>query len=164
MVSSAFQPENEITSKPPHWIAHHPTIENFRVIFTSENQEITYENRKQGDTATGGFIPSTAKYLLPSMWNSFIVGITVVLLNLIISIPAAYAMAKIRFIGRSTSVYFMLATRVIPDIALVVPFFSFIQKLGLMDSKLSLIITYLAITIPFSVFILVSYFESLLMS
>jgi multiple sugar transport system permease protein len=37
----------------------------------------------------------------------------------------------------------------------------FIQKLGLMDSKLSLIITYLAITIPFSVFILVSYFESL---
>jgi ABC-type glycerol-3-phosphate transport system permease component len=45
MVSSAFQPENEITSKPPHWIAHNPTIENFRVIFTSEKQEVTYENR-----------------------------------------------------------------------------------------------------------------------
>ncbi len=161
MISSSFQPENEITSKPPHWIPHHPTMENFKAIFFSEKEEVTYENRKQGDTASGGFIPSTAKNLLPSMWNSFVVGITVVILNLIISTPAAYAMAKIRFIGRSTSIYFMLATRVIPDIALVVPFFLFIQKLGLMDNKLSLMITYLAITIPFSVFILVSYFESL---
>jgi len=161
MISSSFQPENEITAKPPHWIPKTPTLENFGAIFVSENKEITYENRKQGDTATGGFIPSTAKNLLPSMWNSFIVAITVVLLNLLISTPAAYAMAKIRFIGRSTSIYFMLATRVIPEIALVVPFFLFIQKLGLMDNKLSLIITYLAITIPFSVFILVSYFESL---
>jgi multiple sugar transport system permease protein len=55
----------------------------------------------------------------------------------------------------------MLSTRVIPDIALVVPFFLFVQKLGLMDNLLSLIITYLAITVPFSIFILTGYFESL---
>ena len=55
----------------------------------------------------------------------------------------------------------MLATRVIPDIALVVPFFLFIHKLGLLDNLWSLIITYLAITVPFSVFVLLSYFESL---
>ena len=51
--------------------------------------------------------------------------------------------------------------RVIPDIALVVPFFLFICNLGLLDSLWSLIITYLAVTVPFSVFILVSYFKSL---
>jgi multiple sugar transport system permease protein len=50
---------------------------------------------------------------------------------------------------------------VIPDIALVVPFFLFIRSLGLLDSLWSLIITYLAITVPFSLFVLVSYFESL---
>jgi multiple sugar transport system permease protein len=161
MVSSSFQAESEITSKPPHWIPHQPTVENFAAIFTSEHKEVTYENRKQGDTATGGFIPSTAKNLLPSMWNSFLVAILVVVLNLLVSIPAAYAMAKIRFIGRSASIYFMLTTRVIPDIALVVPFFLFVQKLGLLDNIFSLVITYLAITVPFSVFILVSYFESL---
>jgi multiple sugar transport system permease protein len=55
----------------------------------------------------------------------------------------------------------MLTSRVIPDIALVVPFFLFVQKLGLMDNLLSLVITYLAITIPFSIFILTGYFESL---
>ena len=161
LVSSSFQSEAEITSKPPHWLPHHPTIENFAAIFTARDKVVTYETRKEGDPASGGFIPSTAKHLLPSMWNSFLVALAVVVLNLVVSVPAAYAMAKIRFIGRSASIYFMLATRVIPDIALVVPFFLFIQKLGLLDSLGSLIITYLAITVPFSVFVLLSYFESL---
>ncbi|WP_292937377.1 carbohydrate ABC transporter permease [Noviherbaspirillum sp.] len=161
LVSSSFQSEAEITSVPPHWVPHAPTMDNFNAIFKAKENVVTYETRKEGDTATGGFIPSTAKNLLPSMWNSFIVAIAVVILNLLVSVPAAYAMAKIRFIGRSTSIYFMLTTRVIPDIALVVPFFLFVQKLGLLDNLLSLIITYLAITVPFSIFILLGYFESL---
>lgn len=160
LLSSSFQSESEITSKPPHWIPHHPMLENFEAIFGAD-KEVTYENRRQGDTATGGYIPSTAKNLLPAMWNSTIVAVVVVILNLLVSIPAAYALAKIRFVGRSSSIYLMLTTRVIPDIALVVPFFLFIRKLGLMDRLGSLVITYLAITVPFSIFILVSYFEGL---
>ena len=161
LVSSSLQSEAEITSVPPHWIPDDPTLYNFAAIFKTSSEVVTYENRKQGDTATGGFIPSTAVNLLPSMKNSFLVAVAVVLLNLLVSVPAAYALAKIRFVGRSTSIYFMLSTRVIPDIALVVPFFLFVQKLGLMDNLWSLIITYLAITVPFSIFILTGYFESL---
>lgn len=161
LLSSSFQSEAEITSVPPHWIPHQPTLENFAAIFQARDKVVTYENRKQGDTATGGYIPSTAKNLLPSMWNSLVVAIAVVILNLLVGVPAAYALAKIRFIGRKSSIYFMLTTRVIPDIALVVPFFLFVQKLGLLDNLLSLVITYLAITVPFSIFILTGYFESL---
>lgn len=161
LVSSSFQSEAEITSVPPHWIPHEPTAQNFTAIFTAKEEVVTYENRRQGDTASGGYIPSTAKNLLPAMWNSFIVAIAVVILNLLVSVPAAYAMAKIRFVGRTSSIYFMLTTRVIPDIALVVPFFLFVQKLGLLDNLASLIVTYLAITVPFSIFILLGYFESL---
>jgi multiple sugar transport system permease protein len=161
MVSSSFQPETEITSVPPHWIPHAPTLENFRAIFTTGEKAVTYATRRHGDPATGKFIPSTAKNLLPGMGNSLIVALSVVVLNLLVSVPAAYAMAKVRFVGRSASIYLMLTTRVIPDIALVVPFFLFIRKLGLLDNLLSLIITYLAITVPFSVFILLGYFESL---
>ena len=149
LVSSSFQSEAEITSVPPHWVPEQPTLENFAAIFQSSEEVVTYENRKEGDTATGGFIPSTAANLLPSMKNSFIVALAVVVLNLLVSVPAAYALAKIRFIGRTSSIYFMLSTRVIPDIALVVPFFLFVQKLGLMDNLWALIITYLAITVPF---------------
>lgn len=161
LVSSSIQSEAEITSVPPHWIPDHPTLDNFAAIFKTQSEVVTYENRKQGDTATGGFIPSTAANLLPSMKNSFLVALAVVVFNLLVSVPAAYALAKIRFIGRTSSIYFMLSTRVIPDIALVVPFFLFVQKLGLMDNLWSLIITYLAITVPFSIFILTGYFESL---
>ena len=161
LVSSSIQSEAEITSVPPHWIPDHPTLDNFAAIFKTKNEVVTYENRKQGDTATGGFIPSTAANLLPSMKNSFLVALAVVVFNILVSVPAAYALAKIRFIGRTSSIYFMLSTRVIPDIALVVPFFLFVQKLGLMDNLWSLIITYLAITVPFSIFILTGYFESL---
>ena len=161
LVSSSFQSEAEITSVPPHWIPHRPTAENFAAIFQARDKVVTYENRKKGDSATGGYIPSTAQNLLPSMWNSLVVAVAVVILNLLVAVPAAYALAKIRFIGRKGSIYFMLATRVIPDIALVVPFFLFVQKLGLLDNLLSLVITYLAVTVPFSIFILTGYFESL---
>jgi multiple sugar transport system permease protein len=161
LLSSSFQGEAEITSRPPHWIPHEPTLENFEAIFQAREKKVTYETRRAGDPATGGYIPSTARNLLPSMWNSLVVAVTVVILNLVVGVPAAYAMAKIRFIGRSTSIYFMLTTRVIPDIALVVPFFLFIRTFGLLDHLGSLVITYLAITVPFSIFILVGYFESL---
>jgi multiple sugar transport system permease protein len=161
LVSSSFQTEAEIVSVPPHWIPENPTLENFEAIFFQEFEEVTYETRRQADPASGGYIPSTAKDLLPSMWNSVIVAVSVVFLNLLVGVPAAYAMAKIRFWGRRASIYTILTTRVIPDITLVVPFFLVIRNLGLLDHVGSLIITYLAITVPFTVFILVSYFESL---
>ena len=141
LVSSSFQSEAEITSVPPHWIPHRPTAENFSAIFQARDKVVTYENRKKGDSATGGYIPSTAQNLLPSMWNSLVVAVAVVILNLLVAVPAAYALAKIRFIGRKGSIYFMLATRVIPDIALVVPFFLFVQKLGLLDNLLAYLST-----------------------
>jgi multiple sugar transport system permease protein len=161
LVSSSVQSEREIVSKPPHWIAHQPTLQNFAAIFSASGRTVTYETRTSRDPASGGFIPSTASNLIPAMTNSLIVACAVVVLNLLVGVPAAYAMAKIRFRGRQASIYGILATRVIPDIALVVPFFLFIRNLGLLDSPWSLIITYLAVTVPFSVFILVSYFESL---
>ena len=161
LLSSSFQTEREIVSKPPHWIPHQPTLQNFAAIFSASTRTVTYETRRAADPATGGYIPSTGSSLVPAMGNSLIVAAAVVVLNLAVAIPAAYAMAKIRFRGRQASIYAILATRVIPDIALVVPFFLFIRKLGLLDNLWSLIITYLAVTVPFSVFILVSHFESL---
>lgn len=161
LVTSSFQNEREIISKPPHWIPHEPTLQNFAAIFAAKDKTVTYETRRAADPSSGGYIPSTASNLLPAIANSFIVATAVVVLNLLVGTPAAYALAKIRFRGRQASIYAILATRVIPDIALVVPFFLLIRNLGLLDSLWSLIITYLAVTVPFSVFILVNYFESL---
>jgi multiple sugar transport system permease protein len=95
------------------------------------------------------------------MGNSLTVAFAVVILNLLVAIPAAYAIAKIRFWGRNLALYAVLATRVIPDIALVVPFFLVVRRLGMLDSLIALIVTYLAVTVPFSVFVLASTFEQL---
>jgi multiple sugar transport system permease protein len=161
MVSSSLQSEAEITSVPPHWLPSHPTARNFLAIVERPAETVTYETRGKIDPVSGGYIPSTARNLLPAMLNSLMVAGAVVLLNLLVGVPAAYALAMIRFRGRASSVYLILSTRVVPDIALVVPFFLFIRKLGLLDSLGSLVLTYLAITVPFSVFILVSFFEGL---
>ena len=91
---------------------------------------VTYENRYQGDAATGRFLPSGAENLLPSLRNSLTVGAWVAILNLLVSITAAYAIAKIHFRGRQTALYSILVTRVIPDIALIVPLFLMIRNLG----------------------------------
>jgi len=163
LLSSSFQTETEIVSRPPHWIPHEPTLDNYTAIFGASERVVTYETRKRAhDVSRGvGFIPETAKNLVPALRNSFLVAVAVVVLNLVVAIPAGYALAKIRFRGRSASIYAILATRVIPDIVLVVPFFLVIHRLGVLDSLWSLIITYLAITVPFTVFMLINYFESL---
>ncbi|MDH6153365.1 MULTISPECIES: carbohydrate ABC transporter permease [Paraburkholderia] len=152
LVSSSLQREADITSIPPHWIPHPATLASFRAIVQAGTGTLP---------ADASFVPSSAQYLLPALRNSLVVACAVVVLNLVVSLPAAYAMAKIRYVGRDLSVYFMLATRVIPDIALIVPFFLFVRKLGLLDNVGALIITYLALTVPFSVFMLLSYFEGL---
>ena len=59
-MSSSFQSEHEIISKPPHWIPQAPTAQNFAAIFTARDKTVTYETRKARDPASGGFIPSTA--------------------------------------------------------------------------------------------------------
>ena len=162
LVSSSFQSEREIASVPTHWIPDQPTFGNYKAIVEAGlgTKAVTAPD-KIVDPASGGFIPSTADAYVPSLINSFIVASSVAVLNLLVGVPGAYALAKLRFRGRNVALYGILTTRVIPDIALVVPFFLFIRQLGLMDHPASLIVTYLAVTVPFTVFILVSYFEGL---
>src|SRR3982074_940336 len=60
LVSSSFQSEREIISKPPHWIPQPPTLSNFAAIFTARDKTVTYESRKAEDPSTGGVIASPA--------------------------------------------------------------------------------------------------------
>jgi len=161
LLSSGLQSEADITAVPPNWLPPNPTLANFEAIFRYGGEEITYENRRAADPATGAFLPTGAENLLPSIGNSLIVGVWVAFLNLLISITAAYAIAVIHFRGRRQALYTILVSRVIPDIALVVPLFLLVRALGLINTLSALVITYLAVTIPFTIFILISYFESI---
>jgi multiple sugar transport system permease protein len=161
LVSSSLQTDAEITAVPPNWIPPNPTSDNFAAIFAARSETVTYETRRQADPATSRFLPSGAEALLPALGNSVSVGAWVALLNLVLSVTAAYAIAVIRFRGRRGALYAILVTRVIPDIALIVPLFLLVRNLGLINTQSALVVTYLAVTIPFTIFILISYFESI---
>jgi ABC-type sugar transport system permease subunit len=118
-------------------------LRNGNILFRAENRLVEFH------PATGRFIPTGAKYLLPALWNSFFVGVAVAALNLLLSATAAYAIALIHFRGRRFTLYTILVTRVIPDIALIVPLFLLLRNFGLINTKAALI-TYLAVTVPFT--------------
>lgn len=86
LLSSSLQREADITSIPPHWIPHPPTLSSFKAIVAASTGTAP-------DDGNAAFIPSTAQYLLPALRNSLVVATAVVLLNLLVSVPAAYAMA-----------------------------------------------------------------------
>ena len=159
--ASSVMSEADIVTRPTQWIPEKPTLSNFQGIFFYDDERVTYETRRAADPATGAFIPSAAQNLLPSLYNSLYVGLWVAGLNILLSLTAGYAIARIHFRGRRPALYAMLVTRVIPDVALVVPLFLVIRHLGLIDTRESLILTYLAVTVPFTVFILINYFESI---
>jgi multiple sugar transport system permease protein len=161
LVSSSLQTEAQATAVPPNWLPPSPSLTNYTAIFSAADRVVTYENRRQGEAATAAFLPSGAANLLPALGNSLTVGLWVAALNLILSLTAAYAIAVIDFRGRRATLYTVLATRVIPDIALVVPLFLLVRNMGLINSLSALIVTYLAVTLPFTVFILISYFEGI---
>lgn len=161
LLSSGLQTEADITSVPPNWVPPNPTLANFEAIFRYGADPVTYETRRVGDPATGAFLPTGAENLIPSIGNSLILGLWVAVLNLVVSITAAYAIAVIHFRGRRTALYTILVSRVIPDIALIVPLFLVVRALGLINTLSALVVTYLAVTIPFTIFILISYFESI---
>lgn len=159
LVKTSLEPEARVTAVPPTLFPQEPSLSNFETILRA-NDQVTYANRRQADPATGNFVPSNARNLLPSLWNSLVVGLAVAFLNIALSATAAYAIALIKFRGRDVALYSILVSRVIPDVALIVPLFLLMRSLGILDTKSGLITTYLAVTVPFTTFILINYFRS----
>ncbi len=156
LIISSLQSEREIVSVPPHWIPHQPTLENYGMIFAPPG--VTGGVRLP---EAGRFVPSSARMVLPSLRNSLLVALVVVGLNLLLGAPAAYALARIRLRGKQGLIMFTLGSRIVPDIALVIPFFLIMRTLDLLDHPGGLILTYVGLTLPFTVWILAGYFEGI---
>jgi len=93
--------------------------------------------------------------------NSIIVTLGTVIIVSLLSALAAYALAKIDFIGRGVLFFLFMISLMIPHGILAVPTFGVIVKLGLVNTRLSLILVYAGQSIAFSVFLLQSYFLSI---
>lgn len=96
-----------------------------------------------------------------NMLNSFYLCLVSVLISTAVSIAAAYCFSRMRFRGRNILFGAVLLGQTFPWIILVTPLFIFFARLGLLNNHLSLMVVYIAVTIPFSVYMLVGYLEGI---
>lgn len=98
---------------------------------------------------------------LQAFINSLVVSAGAVALSLVVGVPAAYAIARFPFRGRSTLFFGLLAMRMLPAIAVLVPMYVMFSKLGLTPSRLSVILAYTTFSLPLVVWIMRGFFEDL---
>jgi ABC-type glycerol-3-phosphate transport system permease component len=131
---TSFKTEKDVLAYPPTLIFE-PTLRNYRdVLFGSAS-------------------------LLPNLASSVIVAGVSTLLTLLLAIPAAYALARLEFPGRRVSGFYILATQMLPPVGLIIPYYLVLQKAGALDTYAGLIVIYLTFSLPFAIWLMVSYFE-----
>jgi multiple sugar transport system permease protein len=102
----------------------------------------------------------TKQGFLTFLRNSAIVAVASVAVTLLISIPGAYAVARLRFFGRRQVHFLFLAVYLFPAIVLAIPLFVLFTMIGLRGSLIGLILVYIAQTVPVTVYMLRNYFET----
>ena len=99
--------------------------------------------------------------LLTWVANSLIITVASVLVAAIVSALAAYPLARARFPGRLPFIGLNVVLMVVPPVVLVVPLFLFFVNLGLLNSRLAVVIIYVGLLIPFSIYLLVNFFATI---
>jgi ABC-type glycerol-3-phosphate transport system permease component len=131
---TSFKTERDVLAYPPVWIFK-PTLDNYReVIFGSSS-------------------------ILPNLWSSLVVSVAATALTMLFAVPAAYAMARLRYPAKRASGFYVLATQMLPPVGLIIPYYLALQKIGALDTYSGLTAIYLTFSLPFAIWLSVSYFE-----
>src|SRR5262245_49012366 len=122
--------------------------------------EVTFDNFRMILGLVRFHAEGQAAKILPSMLNSLIVALLVTALNLVIGTTAGYAYARFRFPLKGFSLFALLFTRMLPTVVLVPAYFLMLRALGLSNSLTGLVLAYCSFTLPFTVWIMKAYFET----
>lgn len=99
--------------------------------------------------------------ILPNLISSFIISIGTTILTMLMAVPAAYALARLRFRGKKFAGFYVLATQMLPPVGIIIPYFLILRRIGWIDSYQGIILIYLSFSLPFAIWLLVSYFEDI---
>lgn len=136
MLLSSIKTLRELYTVPPVWWPSAPTLDNYYTVLFESN------------------IP---RYFL----NSVIISVGSTGLALFLAIFASYGFARFRFTGSRMMQLFVLIGQLLPTAAIIVPLFITLRVLGLVNTYLGLILVYMIITLPLSVWMLTSYFRAI---
>jgi multiple sugar transport system permease protein len=133
---TSLKTERDVLAYPPQ-LVFEPTLSNYaEVLFGSAS-------------------------ILPNLLSSVVIAGTTTLLTMLLAIPAAYALARLDLPAKRASGFYVLATQMLPPVGLVIPYFLALQRVGWIDSYQGMIAIYLTFSLPFAVWLLVSYFEDI---
>ena len=135
LVLTAFKTELQAISVPP-LVLFTPTLENFQIV------------QERSD------------YMLYAT-NSLITSVASTILGLLLAFPAAYAMAF--FKGKYTKdiLMWMLSTKMMPAVAVMIPLYLVFLKLGLIDTRIGLVLALMLMNLPIIVWMLYTYFKEI---
>ncbi len=136
LILTSIKPDREIFTSIPTFWTDTPSLDAYARLF-SETNYLTY------------------------FFNSIIVAGSATLLTICVATLAAYAITRFRFPGRETVAGGMLLTYMFAPIMIIVPFFILMRRIGLTDSHVGLVLSYTTFALPFSMWLLRSFFQSI---
>ncbi len=142
VVLTAFRPNIEVLARPAVWIPQNLTLHNFLGIFG------------QLDTQQG--LP-VANYFI----NSMVISVTSTVVAIAVGMMGGYAFARYRFRGKAALFLGFMLSRTVPGVALSLPLFILWSRLGLIDTSVGLIIVYMAVNIPFTIWLTDGFFRQI---
>jgi multiple sugar transport system permease protein len=142
MLITSLKSSAEISAATNPWWVYHPTLSNYIELLTSSQY-------------------------LRFFWNSAMVSVIVVAVTMLISVPAAFALSRMRFWGSATLATGVFLTYLIPDSLLFIPLFKMFALFGdytgiqLINRWYVLLFIYPTLTVPFATWIMIGYFASI---
>lgn len=99
--------------------------------------------------------------LLHVFGNSLTIGLVNVVLALLLGVPAAYGLSRMKGPGRANLSFWILSIRMAPAFGLVIPIYALMRGIGLLDTLPAVILAHLTINLPLAVWLLLAYFDDL---
>ncbi len=144
LVFSSISTRTELLAVPPSFFPKNPTLINYLNIFTPSSTT-----------------SEVSRTFIITMKNSLLVAVTVTIIAIFLGSLAAYALARIKFPFRGGFLMGILGTRMIPEVSLVIPLYLLASKLQWTNKPIVLIVTYLSFALPFAIWIMVGFFETI---
>ena len=136
MILTSFKTEASAVASPPELFTADWTLENYAEVWQRSDYPRFF-------------------------WNSVVISVGSTLLGLAIAIPSAWAMAFVP--GKKTKdlLMWMLSTKMMPAVAVMIPIYLLFQQLGLFDTKIGLIIALMLMNLPIIIWMLYTYFKEI---
>jgi multiple sugar transport system permease protein len=135
MLETALKTTADIYAVPAKVFSFSPTLEHFKNVFSSDSPVFK------------GFV------------NSVIVAFSSTIIATVLGVPAAWAYSRFTLKAKKDQLFFILSTRFMPPVVVVIPVFLMFRDLNLLDTRLGLTLVYAAFNLPFTIWMMKGFID-----